>query len=250
MTAMHPRTGARRGRTRRTTIAAGRPSLMRALKAGACALAVLVLAMTAAPWPAAAMLPTSLALDPGQLADLRRIEAYLNQVTTMQARFLQVSSNGGRATGQVYMSRPGRLRVEYQPPPDVLVVADGQFLIYHDRALDQVSYLPLGSTPAGILLADRLSFDDPALTVTDFTDDGAALRVRLVRTDNPGEGALTMVFSKAPLALSEWEVTDAQGITTQVVLADTLFGLSLDKDLFVFRNPRLPKPGEFPSDRP
>jgi outer membrane lipoprotein-sorting protein len=200
--------------------------------------------------PVQAMLPTGLALDPGQLAELRRLEAYLNQVTTMQGRFLQVSSNGGRATGTVFMSRPGRLRVEYTPPPDVLVVADGQFLIYHDRALDQVSYLPLSATPAGILLADRLSFDDPALTVTDFTDDGQSLRVRLVRTDNPGEGALTIVFSKKPMALSEWEVTDAQGITTQVVLADTQFGGRLDQELFQFRNPRLPGPGEFPTDRP
>ena len=92
----------------------------------------------------------------------------------------------------------------------MLVVADGTFLIYNDRALDQVSYLPLGSTPAGILLADRISIDDPALTITDFTDDGTRLRLTLVRTDSPGEGTLTIVFDKAPLALVEWEVTDTR----------------------------------------
>ena len=149
------------------------------------------------------------------------------------------------------MSRPGKLRVEYDPPPAVLVVADGTFLIYNDRGLDQVSYLPLGSTPAGILLADRISIDDPALTVTDFTDDGNRMRLTLVRTDSPGEGTLTMVFSKAPLALVEWEVTDAQGITTQVALEDARFGVPLDDSLFQFRNPRLPKEGQFPSgERP
>jgi outer membrane lipoprotein-sorting protein len=210
---------------------------------------LLAWALVAAP-PAVATLPTSLALDAAQRQELTRIEAYVNQVTTMQGRFLQFSSNGGRATGQIYMWRPGRLRVEYQPPPDVLVVADGRFLIYFDRALDQVSYLPLGATPAGILLAPQLSFDDPALTVTDVTQDAAATRIRLVRTDNPGDGALTLVFTKEPLSLSEWEVTDAQGITTQVVLADTRFGVKLDRDLFEFRNPRLPGPGDFPRERP
>ena len=132
----------------------------------------------------------------------------------------------------------------------MLIVADGTFLIYNDRALDQVSYLPLGSTPAGILLADQVSIDDPALTVTDFGDDGSRLRLTLVRTDSPGEGTLTMVFDKAPLALVEWEVTDAQGITTQVALVDAQFGVPLDESLFQFHSPRLPKEWQFPSERP
>lgn len=216
----------------------------------AASLVVVIAAFASLCRPAAALLPTSLALDPGQRAELRAIEAYLNQVTTMQARFLQASSNGGRAAGQVFMSRPGRLRVEYAPPPDVLVVADGQFLIYYDRAVDQVSYLPLAATPAGILLAERISFDDPALTVTGFDDAGSLIRVSVVRTDSAGEGSLTMIFNRAPLALGAWQVTDAQGITTEVVLANPQFGGRLDPELFRFVNPRLPKPGEFPAERP
>ena len=168
------------------------------------------------PSAALALLPSSLVLDETAHQELRQVETYFNGIRTLQARFVQTSSNGQRATGRAFMSRPGKLRVEYDPPPSVLVVADGTFLIYNDRALDQVSYLPLGSTPAGILLADRISIDDPALTITDFTDDGTRLRLTLVRTDSPGEGTITIVFDKAPLALAEWEVTDAQGITTEV----------------------------------
>jgi outer membrane lipoprotein-sorting protein len=202
------------------------------------------------PVAAHALLPSSLVLDEAAGRDLRRVEDYFNSIRTLQARFVQTSSNGQRASGRVFLSRPGKLRVEYDPPPSVLVVADGTFLIYNDRALDQVSYLPLGSTPAGILLADQVSIDDPALTVTDFSDDGSRLRLTLVRTDSPGEGTLTMVFDKAPLALVEWEVTDAQGITTQVALVDAQFGVPLDESLFQFRSPRLPQDWQFPSERP
>ncbi|MFO1128893.1 MAG: outer membrane lipoprotein carrier protein LolA [Rhodospirillales bacterium] len=208
------------------------------------------LAPASAPSPAQAMLPSSLVLDDAARRELRRLEEYYNGVRTLKARFIQASSNGQQAHGRVYLSRPGRLRIEYDPPPPVLIVADGSFLIYNDRGLDQVSYLPLGATPAGILLADRVSLDDPALTVVDFTDDGSRLRLSLVRTDTPGEGTLTMVFHKDPLSLAEWEVTDAQGITTQVSLIDPQFGVALDQGLFQFRNPRLPGPGEFPSERP
>ncbi len=203
-------------------------------------------------WPSAAtaLLPSSLVLDASARQDLRRVEDYFNGVRTLEARFVQRSSNGQRAGGRVFLSRPGRLRIEYDPPPAVLIVADGTFLIYNDRALDQVSYLPLGSTPAGILLADRISLDDPALTVIDFSRAGNRLQLTLVRTDNPGEGTLTMVFDDEPLTLAEWQVTDAQGITTQVTLVDPQFGVPLDGSLFRFRNPRLPAEGQFPSERP
>ncbi len=203
--------------------------------------AVVFAAAALFPSPAPALLPTSLVLDDAARQELRQVEAYFNSIRTLEARFVQTSSNGKAAAGWVYVSRPGHLRVEYDPPPSVLIVADGTFLIYYDRALDQVSYIPLGSTPAGILLADHISIDDPALTVTDFTDDGTRLRLTLVRTDSPGEGTLTIVFSKSPLALVEWQVVDAQGISTQVALEGAAFGVPLDDSLFQFRNPRLPK---------
>jgi outer membrane lipoprotein-sorting protein len=202
------------------------------------------------PPDARALLPSSLVLDETGRQELRRVEDYFNGVRTLRARFVQTSSNGQRAGGRVFLSRPGHLRIEYDPPPSVLIVADGTFLIYNDRALDQVSYLPLASTPAGILLADRISLDDPALTVIDFSDDGERLRLTLVRTDSPGEGTLTMVFDKAPLVLAEWEVTDAQGITTQVTLLDAEFGVPLEGSLFRFRSPRLPGEGQSPREHP
>jgi outer membrane lipoprotein-sorting protein len=209
-----------------------------------------VLAAILVPPVARALLPSSLVLDETGRQQLRRVEDYFNSVRTLQARFVQTSSNGQRAAGRVYLSRPGHLRIEYDPPPSVLIVADGTFLIYNDRALDQVSYLPLASTPAGILLADRISLDDPALTVTDFTRDGERLRLTLVRTDSPGEGTLTMVFDASPLVLAEWEVTDAQGIITQVTLLDPQFGVPLDAGHFQFRNPRLPAEGQLPREHP
>ena len=42
--------------------------------------------------------------------DLGRIEDYFNGITTLQARFLQLSPNGRTAEGNLYISRPGRLR--------------------------------------------------------------------------------------------------------------------------------------------
>lgn len=189
--------------------------------------------------PSAATPPPALALGQSEQAAVERIEAYLNRINTVSAQFLQASSNGEVAKGDLYISRPGRLRIEYQPPVPILVVADGTFLIYHDRELNQVSYIPLGSTPAGILLDDRISLTGGDLTITGFAHEEGTFQVTLVRTDNPMEGSLTLVLTDAPLTLRKWAVTDAQGIVTNVSLVKANFGVPLDPELFRFKNPKI-----------
>jgi outer membrane lipoprotein-sorting protein len=202
--------------------------------------ALLSVVAPAAPHFAAAAIAPQLQLGAEDQAELARIEAYLNGIRTVQSGFLQHSSNGQRAEGQLYLSRPGKLRVEYQPPVPVLVVADGTFLIYYDRNLEQVSYIPLASTPASVLLDKHISLFDGALTVTGFERGDDRTLVSLVRTDNPGEGSITLVFSENPLALQQWSVTDAQDIATVVSLVDPRFDVELDRRLFVFQDPRPP----------
>jgi len=48
--------------------------------------------------------------------DIARIEGYLNGLTTVKASFQQFTKNEGLAFGRIYLRRPGRLRVEYDPP--------------------------------------------------------------------------------------------------------------------------------------
>jgi outer membrane lipoprotein-sorting protein len=195
----------------------------------AAGLAVLALAAGAA----LAKPPKAAALTAADKADLARIEAYLNDITTVRARFLQASSNGGYAEGKVYVSRPGRLRFEYDPPVPVLIVADGSWLIYQDKELDQVSHLPLDSTPAGILVRPNVSFAGE-LVVTSFQRQAGTLTVTVTETKNPEMGTLALVFEERPLSLKKWIVTDSQGVTTTVALQDVRFGMPLESDLFKF----------------
>lgn len=179
----------------------------------------------------------ALELDSAAKADIARIEDYLNRLDTLQARFLQFSSNGDYAGGQIFIWRPGRMRIEYDPPVPVLIVVDGTWLIYHDRKLEQVSHVLLSSTLAGILVADDISLLSEELEVTGFENSANVLRVTLVKAEDPLEGSLTLVFSDNPLVLKKWHITDAQGITTTVSLLDTQFGLPLNPELFRFKAP-------------
>lgn len=176
-----------------------------------------------------------------QNPQLSAVETYLNGIQTVQSAFMQTSSTGATSSGELYMWRPGRLRVDYAPPTPILVVANRHFLIYYDRALEQVSYIPLSSTPAGILLQPELSLSDPKISITNFVTTPSLLKLTLTKANDSGDGSLTLLFATDPMSLSGWEVTDAQGVVTRVTLLNPQFGVHLSKSLFEFDDPRPPE---------
>lgn len=192
--------------------------------------ALIVLLVALATGPAAAELSAV-----GQ-ATLKRVETYLNGVRTFQARFIQVSDNGGIAEGRIYMQRPGKMRIEYKPPVPLILVATGKLIIMYDRKLDQTTHLPLAASPAAWLLSERLSIRDK-VEVTKVRQAGGRIHVSLVEKGKATKGSLHLVFVDAPLRLREWIVIDAQRRRTKVVLVDAQEGMKLDPRLFLFERP-------------
>lgn len=188
---------------------------------------------------AAAALSPHLQLDSEARAQLQRIEASLNAIRSVRAEFRQNSSNGEIAHGELYLERPGRLRVDYRPPAQILVIADGTFLVYYDRKLEQVSHVPLSSTPAGILLQKQISLMDQDLLVTEFDRVEDTIRVGVARSAEKAEGSIVLIFDERSAALRQWAVTDAQGVTTLVTLIDPAFNVAIDPSVFVFKDPRI-----------
>ena len=165
--------------------------------------------------------------------DLKRIEIYLNNMKTLRAGFLQVSSNGSLATGKLFWSRPGKMRFEYDPPAPILMVADGVFLIYIDKELEQFTHLWLDNTLVWFLVKDDISFKDD-VTVTKFNKGSNIFYVTLTKTKDQEQGSITMVFSDKPLAFRKWTITDPQGIETTVTLSNLESGVKIDPELFKF----------------
>ena len=176
-------------------------------------------------------------LDKAAQEDIARIERYLNELTTLDSRFVQFSGQG-IAEGRIILSRPGEMRIEYEPPIPVLMVAKGFLLMYHDRDLGQTSYLPVSETPASFLLEDviRLSGD---VDITGFERGPASIRITVLQTETPDAGSVTLTFEDAPLRLVKWHVKDAQGNEVDVALLEPKFGVEVDPDLFSLVDPAL-----------
>ena len=193
----------------------------------------------------ALMLPLLLAAGPAPVmaavaapdkADVVRVETYLNSIKTLTAKFIQVAPDGSLSEGKAYMRRPGRMRFEYDDPVPVLLVADGLWMVFHDKQLKQTTRVPLGSSPLSVLLRDKIELDG-AVTVKSVTRGPGTLRLVLYDTDKPKEGLLTLVFSDQPLALKQWVVTDEHGQNTTVSLSDVETNMYLQPTLFIFRDP-------------
>jgi len=197
---------------------------------------------------AALMLPKSatakdaIGLAPKQKLQIEKIEKYLNTISSMRARFLQITSQGAFAQGDFLMSRPGRMRIEYDAPNPIVLVADGTWMMYKDTELDQRSYTLLSTVPASMFIGEKVDFFGDELLIADYVKETETIRLTLQRNDDPMEGSLTLVFADKPLALKQWSVIDAQGISTTVSLMAPQFGVTLEDSLFKIENQPLKKP--------
>ena len=181
---------------------------------------------------AAAPVPAPLTVQ--DTLELQRIAAYLNGIRTMTANFQQIANNGGVSTGHLWVSRPGRMRFEYDRPTPITLLADSTSVYYWDKELGQTSKYDLRSTPAWFFLRDPINFGADVV-VTRFERTGGALRVTVVESAQPDVGSLTLAFTGNPPVLRQWTVVDQQRKTTTVTLSDLQFGMALDPRLFQYQ---------------
>lgn len=204
----------------------------RLLRTAAAVLFTLALA-----WPAAG---DNAALDDGDRAAIARAEAYLNSVTTLQARFVQLDASGEAATGRLQVKRPGRMRFEYDPPTPILLVSRGTELVYYDRDLKTATRLDWEDTPAWFLLADRVSLAPGGpYRVVDVHRAPGVLVFTAVDADAPEDGRIVVSFADraGTLKLAGWVAVDALGQPTRVTLFNLAANQPVDDKAFVFDEP-------------
>jgi outer membrane lipoprotein-sorting protein len=200
-------------------------------------LVLAALAATTLPAPAVAD-PHAAVLSDQDHATLRGVETYLNGLRTLRASFLQTAPDGATSTGTAWLSRPGRMRFEYDPPSPLLLVAGHGTVVFRDNKLDQTTNIPMNDTPLGLLLRDQVTLTGD-VTLTDYVHPPGQLQLTLVKTAAPGDGTLTLVLNEQPLGLAGWTVVDNQGRETRVRLSHVQLGGTFDASLFTYTDPHL-----------
>lgn len=178
-------------------------------------------------------------LNAQQRGDLERVNTYLNQLDRLRAGFMQIAPDGAVSRGEFILNRPGRMRFEYAPPEDLLIIADGTSVAVREGADAMIDRYPIGSTPLSPILADKVMLGSEREVVGVKRDTGL-LRVKLRDAKAPEKGEITLTFldrGDANIELRQWVVIDAQGLTTQIGLNDIRATGPLDPKLFILLDP-------------
>jgi len=172
-----------------------------------------------------------------QQGNTQEVEAYINSIRTLQARFVQSNPNGSNVQGTLYVSRPGKMRFQYDPPSQLKIVADGRQVTMWDPANKDFGQWPIGWTAASFLVMQpfRLS-GDITVVANQRTPDGL-LALTLVQTRKPQEGKVIVRLSENPMQLRGWSIIDNRGNKVDVALTNLQTGLQLADSLFKYDGP-------------
>lgn len=171
--------------------------------------------------------------------EIARAGAYFQQLSTLNARFRQIDPQGRVSEGGLSLSRPGRVRFDYDDPSPILLVADGATVAIADSDLETVDRAPIRSTPLRWLLSSSDELTSSGAVTEAGRHDGA-LYVTAEEPEGETEGRVTLVIADADpdadpsaMALEGWYAVDAYGGVTQVMLTEVETGARLDPRLFV-----------------
>jgi outer membrane lipoprotein-sorting protein len=174
-------------------------------------------------------------LKPQDVADLARVSAYLNAITSLKSSFVQVGPNGELDQGVIYARKPGRLRFEYAPPSPYLIVADGTTIAVANSKLRTVDRYPLVENPLNLILRENVDLArDPRVTAVER--QAGSLRVTASEKSGPLKGQVTLIFRYPSIEIAQWIITDAQGLQTMIALKGPQTEVQLAPELFLLRD--------------
>lgn len=168
-------------------------------------------------------------------AILKSVSQAMTDVKTARGKFEQLAPDYSVSTGSFALSRPGKVRFDYDDPTPILIVSNGATVAMQDSELETTDRVPLSSTPLSLLLDDSLDFENEAQVLDVVRANG---RIGVTLKDRSGEmdGTLTLVLSDVTKELLGWRTEDTGGNITSVQLVDVEYGKKLNPRLFILKD--------------
>ena len=172
-----------------------------------------------------------LSASPKTENNFRAVKEYLKNLNTLEANFIQISSDGDIKRGKIFFNLPGKLRIDYSEPDDLLITSNGFWLTVQNKKLKQTNNIPLERTPLNLFLNKKFNFEDNSnikfkiennvITLTFFGD-------KKVKISN-----FKLEFNSNPLRLRKWVIIDEFENKTSVMLQNIEMGIKLSNKIFI-----------------
>ena len=170
-----------------------------------------------------------------------QVEKFFNNLKTLEADFIQVSPSGKISNGKIFLDLPGKLRLNYNKPGNLLITCKGFWIVIQNRKSKSTNNIPLNQTPFSILLENKINFDNKDLII-DLQKKLGIIILKIKLAKNTQAGELILEFSEKPFILKKWIIRDIIGDKTTVLIQNTRYNQKLPFTIFfpdVFPEPNI-----------
>ena len=159
------------------------------------------------------------------------VKEYLYNLNSLEADFLQVSSDGDIKEGKIFLSLPGKLRISYNNPDNLLITSNGFWLTVQDKKLKQTNNFPLSQTPLNLFLNKELNFNEDEFKINFEKSSGI---ISLIFSDNKKlkNSIFKLIFTSTPLKLKKWVIVDEFNNETSILLQNLVTGKKYSNAIF------------------
>ena len=148
---------------------------------------------------------------------IKKIEDYLNKLNNISSNFIQINSDGLKVKGKLFLSKPGKLRIEYEKKESPLIIADGKWLHYFDMELNEIQSVTIEKSPAWILLKKKVNLKKD-FKIETLNKKNNKTFITLSDKDSENIKTIKLIFLNKPLTLKGWMIIDSNEIQTTVSL--------------------------------
>ena len=159
------------------------------------------------------------------------MNTFFENLKTLEADFIQVGPSGNISDGKIYFDLPGKLRIDYNKPNNLLITCKGFWIVLQDRNLKTTNNIPLKNSPFSILLEKKMSLSNKTIK-TEIQNKSGIISFTIKSSNNNEGGELILEFSENPLHLKKWIIKDAFGNITTVLIQNAKYNKKLSHLLF------------------
>ena len=158
-----------------------------------------------------------------------RILNYLESFTSLSSKFIQINNNGEILSGKLFVSRPGKFRIEYEQIP-LILISDSKRLASVNKDLKSISFHSTNENPLSILLYKKL--DMKKVKILNLIENENTLLVEIASTNFEDKGVIEILFETKPFKMKKWTVFKTDQTKTEVFFDNLLLNKSLPSQLF------------------
>ncbi len=158
-----------------------------------------------------------------------RVVNYLEGFHSLKSEFVQINNNGDILSGNLYVSRPGKFRIEYNQIP-LLLISDAKKLAVINKDLKNISFHKIDEVPVSVLLFKELSMSN--ISILKLKEKENMLSVELMDSKYKDQGFVEILFEVKPFMMKKWTIYKKDNTKTEVFFNNIFIDKKLSQKLF------------------